>query len=137
MFTEADDPQTWAIIGAAQEVHRQLGHGFKEAVYHEALMKEHLARGIPFEHEPTYPVFYKGEKLESCFRPDLICFGEVVVELKAISTLTDADRSQVLYYLKATGLSRGLVINFGGPSLQVKRGKWNHQEQTSEIIDIE
>ncbi|MCA8920059.1 MAG: GxxExxY protein [Planctomycetes bacterium] len=125
MGTEEQDPQTGAIIGAAMEVHRELGHGFKEVVYHEALAKELQARGIAFEHEPVISVHYKGEKLQSTLRPDFICFGEVVVELKAVSALTDADRSQVLYYLKATGLKRGLVINFGAPSLQVKRARWD------------
>lgn len=125
MDDEQQDPQTGAIIGAAMEVHRELRHGFKEAVYHEALAMELTARGIPFEHEPVIPVHYKGEKLQSTFRPDFICFGEVVVELKATSSLTDTDRSQVLYYLKATGLKRGLVINFGATSLQVKRARWD------------
>lgn len=125
MGTEEQDPQTGAIIGAAMEVHRELGHGFKEAVYHEALARELLARGIGFEHEPVISVHYKGEKLQSTFRPDFICFGEIVVELKAISGLTDADRAQVLHYLKATGMKRGLVINFGAASLQVKRARWD------------
>lgn len=121
---ELNDPQTFAIIGAAMEVHRHLGHGFKESVYHEALCKELAARGIAYVHEPVIPVFYKGEKLTSTFCPDLICFGEVVVELKASSGLTDSDLSQLLNYLKATGIHRGLLINFGTTSLQVKRAKW-------------
>lgn len=121
MDREAQDPQTYAVIGAAMEVHRELGHGFKESVYHEAFMKEAAIRGISLQHEPEIAVFYKGEKLESTFRPDFVCFGDVVVEFKASSTLTDVDFAQLLNYLKATGLRRGLLINFGAKSLQVKR----------------
>ncbi|MBX3461416.1 MAG: GxxExxY protein [Planctomycetes bacterium] len=121
MDREAQDPQTYAVIGAAMEVQRELGHGFKESVYHEAFLKEAAKRGIPLQHEPEITVYYKGEKLDSTFRPDFVCFGDVVVEFKAASTLTDVDFAQLLNYLKATGLRRELLINFGAKSLQVKR----------------
>lgn len=103
MASEEQDPQTYAIIGAAMEVHRELGHGFKESVYHEAFMREAASRGIALEHEPDIAVFYKGERPDSTFRPNFVCFGEVIVEFKATAGLTDADLLQLLNYLKATG----------------------------------
>ncbi|HRH70612.1 MAG TPA: GxxExxY protein [Flavobacteriales bacterium] len=115
------DPQTYAIIGAAMEVHGQLGHGFLEAVYHEALAHELRLVGVPFVQEIELPVYYKGELLGTRYRADLICFGEVVVELKAIRTLTSVDVAQLLNYLKATGKRRGLLLNFGSPRLEYER----------------
>ncbi len=121
MTEEIKDPQTYEIIGAAMEVHRVLGHGFLEAVYHEALAREFEARGIPFESEKTLIIQYKGQALTTAYRADFICFEEVVVELKAIQSLTGPDESQLINYLKATGIKRGLLLNFGSVSLQHKR----------------
>jgi GxxExxY protein len=115
------EPQTYALIGAAMEVHRILGHGFLEAVYQEALACEMSDRGIPFEREVALPMCYKGRRLQCSYRADFVCFGEVVVELKAITQLTGADEAQVINELKATGLHRGLLLNFGAPSLEYKR----------------
>ena len=122
------DPQTYAIIGAAMEVHGCLGHGFLEAVYQEALACEMSDRGIPFEREVALPVVYKGRRLQCAYRADFVCFGEVIVELKAISQLTGADDAQVINELKATGLHRGLLLNFGAPSLEHKRLVFNLRE---------
>ena len=115
------DPETYAIIGAAMEVHRQLGHGFLEAVYQEALAIEMTKRNIPFEREVAVPVEYKGQRLQCSYRVDFICFDKVVVELKANNQLTGADDAQLINELKATGLNRGLLLNFGSPSLEYKR----------------
>ena len=115
------DEQTYAIIGAAMEVHRELGHGFLEAVYQSALALEFSERGIPFEAEVPLVVNYKGRKLSCAYRADFICYEQVVVETKAISQLSPADYSQVINELKATGFDRGLLINFGAPSLQYQR----------------
>ena len=120
-MAEEKDPQTYAIIGAAMEVHRQLGHGFLEAVYQEALAKELKLRNIPFEREVELVISYKGEPLVSKYRADFICFGEVILELKAASRLTSADEAQVINYLKATGFHHALLINFGTSSLQYER----------------
>src|SRR5437016_3398710 len=117
----AGDPQTYAIIGAAMEVHGQLGYGFAEAVYQEALAIEFTERAIQFGKEVPLPVTYKGRLLECGYRADFICFGEVLVELKGIRMLTHYDTAQVINYLKATGLKKALLLNFGSTSLEFER----------------
>lgn len=121
MNEESKDPQTYAIIGAAMEVHRVLGHGFLEAVYQEALAMEFMERGIPFEQEKVLQITYKGKPLKTAYRADFICYGDVVVETKATGGLTGSDEGQLLNYLKATEMKRGLLLNFGCSSLQKKR----------------
>lgn len=118
---ETRDPQTHAIIGAAMEVHRQLGTGFLEAVYQEALTMEFIARSIPFSCEVELPIDYKGTRLACFYRADFVCYTSVIVELKAISALTGIERAQILNYLKATRHQRGLLLNFGSKSLQFER----------------
>jgi GxxExxY protein len=123
------DPQTYAIIGAAMEIHKTLGHGFLEAVYQEAATIEFPLREIPFEREVQLPVTYKGIVLSTHYRADFICFKEIIVEFKAQSQLTGADEAQLLNYLKATGFHRGLLINFGAPSLEYKRMVFGYKEK--------
>jgi len=130
------DPQTYAVIGAAMEVHRQFGHGFLEAVYQEALAVELTAREIPFQREVILPIRYKGQLLQCGYRADFICFGEIVVELKATSQLTGTDEAQTINELKATHLNRALLINFGVPSLEYKRLVFNLRESVKSADEI-
>jgi GxxExxY protein len=118
---DEQDPRTFAIIGAAMEVHRQLGAGFLEAVYQEALAIELQQRGIAFQREVELPVRYKGALLTAHYRADFICHDAVLVELKAPAALSGAEEAQVLNYLRVTGLPVGLLLNFGTPSLQYCR----------------
>ena len=115
------DPETYAIIGAAMEVHAVMGNGFLEGVYQDSLELEFTRRCIPFQREEQIPVFYKGETLGTPYRADFICFDSVIVELKSIKNLTEIESAQVLHYLKGTGLKRALLINFGTPRLEYKR----------------
>lgn len=81
MSSDFNDPQTFQIIGVAMSVHRELGHGFLEAVYQDALEKEFIFLNIPYMREKEIPVFYRGEKLKSFYKADFICFDSIVVEL--------------------------------------------------------
>ncbi|HKV34374.1 MAG TPA: GxxExxY protein [Pyrinomonadaceae bacterium] len=115
------DPRTYAIIGAAMEVHRQLGCGFLELVYQEAFAVELHTRGIPYNRELKFPVVYKGRQLNCQYRPDFICFEAVIVELKALGQLSRIEESQLINYLKITGYHTGLILNFGRKSLEQRR----------------
>lgn len=121
------DPETYAIIGAAMEVHRHLGHGFLEAVHQEALALELQDRGIPFEREVPLPVSYKGTLLRCSYRADFLVRGAIVIELKAITQPTGTDEAQLINELKATGINRGLLF-IGSPSLEYKRFVFNLRE---------
>ena len=103
------------------EVHSELGFGFLEAVYQCALTLEFQSREIPFQAEVPLPVRYKGKLLTCGYRADFICYEDFLVETKAIAELTRADDAQLINDLKATGVQRGLPLNFGAPSLQFKR----------------
>ena len=105
--------ESYAINGAAMEVYNQLGHGFLEPVYQEALEKEFLLRGIPFEREKLLTISYKGENLKQTYKADFVCYGKIIVELKAVSELTDAHRSQIYNYLHASGFRLGIILNYG------------------------
>jgi GxxExxY protein len=118
---ERRDEQTYAIIGAAMAVHSTLGHGFLEAVYQEALAVELEMRGVPFAREVPIPVRYKGRLLKASYRADFVCFENVIVELKALASIGGTEEAQLIHYLKATGYPKGLLLNFGSPSLQYKR----------------
>lgn len=132
------DPETFAIIGAAMEVHRELGRGFLELVYQTALALEFQERGIPFQAEVALPIRYKNKLLTCAYRADFVCFESVIVETKAIAGLTGADEAQLINELKATGLQRGLRLNFGATSLEHKRlvlGSSDNLRKSAKSVD--
>jgi GxxExxY protein len=105
--------EVYAIIGAAIEVHREMGHGFLEGVYEECFGYEMVDRSIPHLEKPEVAIQYKQRRLKKKYIPDFLCFGEIVVEIKAIKSLTDGEEAQLINYLRATGKPVGLLINFG------------------------
>ena len=113
--------ECYRIIGACMEVHKELGPGFLEPVYQEALSLEFYEQGIPFEKEKDIHILYKGRTLDKYYKADFLCFNNIIVEIKAISEITNDHLSQLLNYLKATNLRVGLLVNFGSPSLFYKR----------------
>lgn len=121
MPVEIRDPESYAVIGAAMEVHREMGRGFLECPYKDALELEFRARGIPSCREVELPIFYKGTRLPSFYKADFVCFDRLIVEAKAVKAITDIDRAQTINYLKATRFERALLMNFAAQSLQYER----------------
>ena len=114
--------EVYAIVGAAIEVHKELGAGFLEAVYQEALELELQVRRIPFEAQKALKIKYKESELKKTYVADLICYDQIIVEQKALDRLSGTEEAQVINYLKATGVPVGLLINFGSHGkLQWKR----------------
>ena len=113
--------EVYEIVGAAMEVHKELGCGFLEAVYQEGFLIELKGRKMPFESQKQLPIYYKGKRLEKEYFADVVCYGKIIVELKALDRLTSKEESQILNYLKASGLKVGVLINFGATSLEWKR----------------
>ncbi len=126
--TDKRDEKTYAIIGAAMAVHNELGCGFFEAVYQDALEVEFKKQGIPYEREKKLDVFYSGEKLNSFYRTDFLCFDEVLVETKALSKMSGTEEAQILNQLKASKCHKALLINFGVSKLETKRMVLNLRE---------
>jgi GxxExxY protein len=116
-----NDPQTFAMIGAAFEVHSELGPGFLEPVYAAAFAIELQRRRVPFRREVKLPVWYKAELLPLHYRVDFVCFDEVIAEVKALKRLGEIEEAQAINYLRASGLQRALLLNFGSLSLQHRR----------------
>ncbi len=114
--------ECFAIQGALFEVHNQLGSGFSESVYQEALKIELISQAIPFKAQPELSVNYKGSSLNCVFKPDFICYDKIILELKALSALTTEHEAQVINYLKVANMKLGLLVNFGStPKATVKR----------------
>jgi GxxExxY protein len=114
------DQELYGIIGAAMEVQNELGMGFLELVYHDALNVELGLRGIPYETEKPIAITYKDKPLERVYKADLVCYGNIVVELKSVEKLKAEHTAQLLNYLKATGMPMGILINFGEKPLHYK-----------------
>ena len=116
------EDESFVIRGACFEVYKEMGCGFLEAVYQECLVRELRLRGIPFVAQPELKLIYKGEVLEQSYRPDFICFGQVLIELKAVKSIAPEHQAQLLNYLKATELRLGLIVNFGHfPQVEIER----------------
>ena len=113
--------ESYQIVGAMIEVFNQLGCGFLEKVYQEALAIEFDRRFIPFEKEKHLPIYYKGEILEQEYIADFVCFDKIIVELKAVEKLQGTHQAQVINYLKITGFQLGILANFGEQSLNTIR----------------
>jgi GxxExxY protein len=115
------DAQTYAIIGAAMEVHRTLGSEFLEPAYQAALEVEFGLNGIPCVREVGIPIHYKGVSLGVNYRIDFLCFDSILVELKSLERLTKRETAQIVHYLAASSVPVGLLLNFGAPRLQYRR----------------
>ncbi len=113
--------ESFRIIGACFEVHKELGCGFLEAVYQEALAKEFRLQEIPFQREVDLPIYYKEDILDKKYLADFLCYNSIVVELKASDSIRPEHKAQVINYLKASHLELGLLINFGMLSLTYER----------------
>ena len=116
------EDESFAIRGAVFEVYREMGCGFLEAVYQECMEKELAKQGIPFEAQKELQLRYKGEPLKQVYKPDLICHGKIIVELKAVKEIAPEHRAQLINYLKATGIKVGFLVNFGAyPKATIER----------------
>jgi len=116
------EEESYRIRGAVFDVYREMGCGFLEAVYQECMEKELTKAAIPFVPQKQLELRYKGELLKQNYKPDLICFDQIIVELKAVKSLTGEHRAQVHNYLRATGYSLGFLINFGHyPKAEIER----------------
>ena len=105
--------ESYAIQGAIFDVYREMGCGFLESVYQECLEKEFRLQNIPFVSQAELKLTYKGEPLVQTYKPDFICFNQIIVELKAVKAIAPEHQAQVINYLKATGMKIGLLVNFG------------------------
>lgn len=113
--------ESYDICGAMFAVHRELGCGFLERVYQDALEVEFQERCIPYERERKIQIMYKGKPLGEPYRADFVCYGKIIVELKAVNETTGVHRAQVLNYLKATKMKLGILANFGEKFLAPER----------------
>jgi GxxExxY protein len=102
-------------------VYNEIGSGFLEAVYQEALEKEFCFQNIPYKREVSFPIYYKGELLSKNYIADFVCYEKIIVELKAVSSLSSEYKAQVINYLKASKLELGLLVNFGESKLKYER----------------
>ena len=105
--------ECFTIQGAVFEVYREMGHGFLESVYQECMARELKDRGVPFSAQPELQLLYKGQPLEQRYKPDFICYGKIIIELKSVKDILAEHKAQVINYLKASGIKLGLLVNFG------------------------
>jgi GxxExxY protein len=116
------EEETYALRGAIFEVYKEKGPGFLEDVYQECLEIELELQGIPFQPQLPLKLTYKGRPLKTNYKPDFLCYGEIIVEIKAVRKLDDIHRAQVMNYLKATNKKVGLLVNFKSyPKVTIER----------------
>lgn len=113
--------ESYRINGAIYEVHKELGPGLLEKVYQEALEKELILQGIPYEREKDFTIMYKGEELDQKYIADFVCYGKIVVELKAVDEILPVHKAQVINYLAITGYKLGMLVNFNVQKIKVER----------------
>ena len=113
--------ESYRINGAIYEVHKELGPGLLEKVYQEALEKELKLQGIPYEREKDFTIMYKGEELDQKYIADFVCYGKIVVELKAVDEILPVHKAQVINYLAITGYKLGMLVNFNVQKIKVER----------------
>lgn len=114
--------ETYAIRGAIFEVYKQMGCGFLEAVYQECLEIEFARQNIPYIAQPELSICYKDKVLKQCYKPDFICFDQIIIELKAVKNVTNEHSAQLLNYLTVCKFKVGLLVNFGSyPKVEIKR----------------
>ena len=113
--------ESYRINGAIYEVHKELGPGLLEKVYQQALEKELKLQGIPYEREKDFTIMYKGEKLDQKYIADFVCYGKIVVELKAVDEILPVHKAQVINYLAITGYKLGMLVNFNAQKIKVER----------------
>jgi GxxExxY protein len=122
MGTLLYEEETFAIRGAIFEVYREMGCGFLEPVYQECLDNEFKRQNIPYLPQQELKLIYKGEPLKQVYKPDFICFGKIIIELKAAKALAPEHKAQLFNYLKATGFKLGILVNFGNyPKADIDR----------------
>ena len=122
------EEETFKVIGACINVHKKLGSGFSETVYHQALEKELLNANIPFEYQKKVPIYYDGELLDEFFVADFVCYNAVMLDVRAVTVIKPQMKQQLINYLKSSNIEVGLLINFGGEIL-----KWNRFVNTIPI----
>lgn len=116
------EKESCLIRGSVFEVYKEMGSGFLESVYQECLEKELTSKNIPFVSQPEISLIYKGTKLNQTYKPDLICYNQIIIELKAAKYIAPEHKAQIINYLKATGYKLGLLVNFGSyPKVQIER----------------
>ncbi len=114
--------ESFLIQGAIFDVYREMGCGFQESVYQECLEKELVLRKIPYVAQQELTLQYKTQKLAQTYRPDIVCYNSIIIELKALSKTTPQHKAQVINYLKASNLKLGLLVNFGSyPKATIER----------------
>ena len=127
--------ESYRIIGACFEVYNNKGFGFTEPVYQECLQHELTLQDIPFIAQPAIPKMYKNIPLQQRFIPDFVCFGKIILEIKAVTGFTDAHRAQTLNYLHATHYDLGILVNFGGfPKLGYERLACNRRNAAARNV---